>query len=492
MALYHFHVTQIQRGKGKHVIASAAYRAGERLRDEYYGKVSNYKYKKGVVLSEIILPRHAPKEYQDRETLWNAVEAAEKHKRAQLAYSFDITLQNELSMDENIELARRFVREEFVSRGMIADLAVHLPEKRGIPNPHIHVLTTMRPLNPNGTWGCKQRREYRLNDKGERLLDEKGKYVFDAVPTVDWCKPETLEHWREAWCRMCNEAFKRKGLPVRLDHRSYSRQDIKQIPTIHEGAAARELDARGEYSERIEINRWIRKTNQQIRKTQKELQTLAEEIAALKEETREQEVQPMLVHLVSDYYQKRSENAGKFDYGVRKAKVTTTKQHAEMLNFLRSEKIETIEQLEAANLQAIDDLRHFGETINELDQKMKKLSELLRMAEIYEKTKPLADEISRIPYSKKREQANAEHASELRSYQMAKRILKDNCGGKIPRNAWKRELEALTQEKNQRLEDYQATKERYKQMTLLQKIIREEKERRRDVIDYTERRDAIE
>ena len=161
MALYHLTVNQIRRSAGQSAIASAAYRAGERLYSDYYGEYSDYTRKGGVICSEILLPPHAPPEYQDRATLWNAVEQVEKHKKAQLAYSFDIALQNELSMEENIALAREFVQRYLVGRGMIADLAVHAPNKEdgGIPNPHFHVMTTMRPINPDGTWGQKQRRD---------------------------------------------------------------------------------------------------------------------------------------------------------------------------------------------------------------------------------------------------------------------------------------------------------------------------------------------
>ena len=110
-----------------------------------------------MIASEIMLPPHAPEIYLDRATLWNAVENCEKHPKAQLAYSFDIAMQNELTLEENMELARKFVQEQFVTKGMIADLAFHSPEKEdgGIPNPHFHVMTTMRPLNPDGTWGQK-------------------------------------------------------------------------------------------------------------------------------------------------------------------------------------------------------------------------------------------------------------------------------------------------------------------------------------------------
>ena len=89
----------------------------------------------------------------------------------------------------------------------------------------------MRPINPDGTWGQKQRREYVLDDEGNRVLDRNGKPMFNAVPTTDWGSPETLEEWREAWCRMVNEKFAKKGLDVRIDHRSYVRQGIDLIPT---------------------------------------------------------------------------------------------------------------------------------------------------------------------------------------------------------------------------------------------------------------------
>ena len=127
-----------------------------------------------------MLPPHAPEIYLDRATLWNAVESCEKHPKAQLAYSFDIAMQNELTLEENMELARKFVQEQFVAKGMIADLAFHNPEKEdgGIPNPHFHVMTTMRPLNPDGTWGQKQRREYLLDEDGNRIRDKNGDYNY--------------------------------------------------------------------------------------------------------------------------------------------------------------------------------------------------------------------------------------------------------------------------------------------------------------------------
>ena len=179
MALFHFTVTQTKRSKGQSAIASAAYRSGEKLYSEYYGEYSDYTRKRGVICSDILLPPHAPKEYADRQTLWNAVEKAERGKNAQLAYSFEISLQNEFSLEENIALAREFLFREFVSRGMTVDVSFHEKECEdgGTPNPHFHFLCPIRPMEQDGTWGIKQRREYVLDEEGNRMGLASGQFL---------------------------------------------------------------------------------------------------------------------------------------------------------------------------------------------------------------------------------------------------------------------------------------------------------------------------
>ncbi len=127
------------------------------------------------------------------------MEKAERGKKAQLAYSFDIALQNEFSMQENIGLQGNFI-------GAICEpwhgggLRRSRPDKEdgGISNPHFHVMCPIRPSDEHGRWGNKRRREYLLDEHGERIRDGAGNYVFNAVPTTDWGSPETLEHWRQA------------------------------------------------------------------------------------------------------------------------------------------------------------------------------------------------------------------------------------------------------------------------------------------------------
>ena len=111
MSLYHFSVKQVSRGKGQTVVGSAAYISGQKLHNDYYEEIHDYTRKQGVIYDEIMLPDYVPDRFSDRQTLWNEVEFAEKGKRAQLAYSFNIALQNELTMEENVKLAREFCRE---------------------------------------------------------------------------------------------------------------------------------------------------------------------------------------------------------------------------------------------------------------------------------------------------------------------------------------------------------------------------------------------
>ena len=109
---------------------------------------------------------------------------------------------------------------------MVVDFAVHQPDREdgGIPNPHFHVLCPIRPIEQNGKWGLKQRRVYELDEDGNRIRDQNGEFVFNAVPTTDWGSPETLEHWREAWAEMCNAKFAEKGLDVRILNEQYRNQ----------------------------------------------------------------------------------------------------------------------------------------------------------------------------------------------------------------------------------------------------------------------------
>ena len=452
MSLFHFHVTQVKRSAGQSAIAAAAYRAGEKLYSEYYGEVSDYTRKGGVICSEVFLPPQAPAEYQDRATLWNAVERAERGKKAQLAYSFDIALQNELSFDENIALARQFVSEQLVSRGMIADFAIHQPDKKdgGIPNPHFHILCPIRPIEADGSWGQKQRRVYRLDEDGNRIMGKDGKPLFDAVPTTDWGDPETLEHWREAWASIVNAKFEEKRLTCRVDHRSYERQGLDLLPTIHEGVAVRQMEAKGITTDKGDFNRWIRKANDLLRNIRRKIADLTDWIKVIKDELSKPQA-PDLAALLTDYFEGR--NAGAWS---RNAKIGNLKNFTEAINFLTERGIVTLEDLEAHIAAQSERTEAINTSMNAKSARLNELKELLRLVDLYRDTKPIYDEWKGIKWKGKRENFELEHENELRTFHMTRRKLDKHRSpaGKIPVHAWEQERAKLQQEYKAEYEQY--------------------------------------
>ena len=434
---------QIKRSVGQSAIAAAAYRAGERLYSDYYGEYSDYTRKGGVIYSEIILPPHAPPEYRDRATLWNAVEHAERHKKAQLAYSFDIALQNELTMEENIKLARKFVQRCFVDKGMIADLAIHQPDKGdgGIPNPHFHVLTTMRPINPDGTWGQKQKREYLVDKNGEPVLDSSGKPKFNAVATTDWHTPETLEEWRKVWCEMVNNTFAEKGLDIRIDHRSYERQGLDLIPTIHEGPTVRQMEAKGIRTDKGELNRWITATNRMIRDVTKKIKSLFSWMAEVREELSQPQT-PNLVDLLLSYLNER--NAGAYS---NRGKVRNLKEITKTINYLRDNGLLTVDDLQLRLSTLESSFSNVSGGMKSKSARMKTLQDLIRSAEIYHRLKPIHDELNTIKWKKQREKYMLDHGSELRQFYAVRRVLSEELKGEqISVKVWQREYDNLRAE----------------------------------------------
>lgn len=278
MAIYHFSAQVISRSSGRSVVAAAAYRSGERLHDERYGKTHDYSIK-NVSERAIVAPENAPAWVKNREQLWNAVEAAEKQKNAQLCREINVALPRELSVSQQRELLSAYVSEQFVARGMIADVAIHRDNPE---NPHAHIMLTMRPLNPDGTWGAKSRKEYVLDENGEKIKLKSGEYKSYKVPTTDWDKVETLENWRAEWAAYANRALERAGHSDRIDHRSLEAQGSDRLATAHEGPHVRQMERRGIQTDRGDLNRAVAEYNGLVVSLEvyrKEKEALAKETA---------------------------------------------------------------------------------------------------------------------------------------------------------------------------------------------------------------------
>jgi Ti-type conjugative transfer relaxase TraA len=237
MAIYHLHVKVIGRKSGSSAVASAAYRSGSQLRDERLDRSHDFTAKRGVVHSEVLLPENAPEAWGDRERLWNDVEAFEVRKDAQLAREVEFAIPREMTERQAIELARDFVRGEFVDRGMIADLNVHWDiGEDGLAKPHAHVMLTMRAVDENG-FGPKVR---------------------------EWNRTEMVECWRERWAELANERLAELDIDARIDHRSLEAQGIALEPQSQIGASAQRIEGEGiEAADRAEMHREIARGNGQ-------------------------------------------------------------------------------------------------------------------------------------------------------------------------------------------------------------------------------------
>ncbi len=233
MAQYRLSVNMIGRSSGRSATAAAAYRAGQRIEDHETGLVHDYTAKRGVLHTEILTPDNTPDWMRDRTQLWNAVHKAETRKNSQLAREIQLSLPHELNDEQHANLVRRFVEEQCVARGMIADIAIHAPSSHPAAderNHHAHVMLTTREF-VGDAWAKNKNR--------------------------DWHQTEMIEEWREAWADMQNRELERIGSSERVDHRSLEDQGIMREPQKHLGPIATEIERDGRSSHRGNENRAI-------------------------------------------------------------------------------------------------------------------------------------------------------------------------------------------------------------------------------------------
>lgn len=237
MANYHLFVKKVSRGQGRSVVEAAAYRSGEKLICNYYGKSYDYTHKSGICHTEILLPENAPLEYYDRQTLWNAVEESEKRIDSRLARELEMSLPNELTLDEQIKLVRSFVTTHFVSQGMCADIAIHEGKNQNPShnNPHTHILLTTRHIDADG-FHSKNR---------------------------DWDKRSNVSPWREQWADAQNKEYRHKDLNIQVNPGSYEKQCIDKEPTKYLGRRVTALERQGFLTERGNQNRSIKNQNKE-------------------------------------------------------------------------------------------------------------------------------------------------------------------------------------------------------------------------------------
>ena len=473
---FHFSISMISRGKSKSAVASAAYISCEKLKNEWDGVTHDYHNKKGLLHSEIFLPENIPIRLKDRETLWNSVELNEKASNAQLARNFIIALPKELSVEENKRLITDFIQENFVSKGMIVDLAIHNESNEENNNIHAHIMTTLRPINEKGEWQAKSKKEYILDENGERILGKNGKPKTRKVELTDWNNRGNAEKWRESFASLCNQYLEKNNLEKRVDHRSFERQGVEEIPTIHLGASASALERKGIEIDKGNINREIKKHNSLVKAIREKIaeltswinvfsKTLFERYEQYKQ-TRQDEIDNKaelfnLYEYISIYNDIQGEKAKNLSYYGQ-----IKKGNADLKRFVKA-----IYYLKDNNLRTIADLQ---EKISTLQSKNKKISQDIKVkttrieslnkcfvyADIIKDNKQVFDEWNSKSLFK--DSFYNSHKEQIDRYKRARAIIEKITGSSaIKSKDWQKEIQSLESEVRLLNNQSQSIKEEY-------------------------------
>lgn len=320
MAIYHLDAKVISRGTGRSACAAAAYMSCSQIYNDYDGVQHDYTRKQGLVWQQVFLPEYAPQEWLDRSVLWNAVEENEKTKDSRLAREFVVALPLELDKEQWQTLLTEFIRDQFVSDGMCADVAIHDTDGH---NPHAHIMLTVRPLDEHGKWQYKREKEYLCVRAGEergftaaefKTAKSEGwekqypykvgkKKVYMAPSEAEahgyertskdpkstkygrqnpisdrWNSDEQLILWRKAWADVNNRYLEQAGREERIDHRSHAERGLDEQPTIHEGVVARAMEKKGIISDRCQLNRQIKADNALLRELKAMVKKLTDSV----------------------------------------------------------------------------------------------------------------------------------------------------------------------------------------------------------------------
>ena len=397
----HFKITIVKRSQGQSAVAGAAYQSGERLFSEYDQKTKFYNKKKELVHAEIMLPSHAPPGFADRATLWNAVEAVENQWNSQLARRIVLAFPREVPKDQYLPMLKEFCNEQFVSKGMIADFAIH---DKGDGNPHAHILLTLRAMDEHGRWLPKARKVYDLDENGKRIQLPSGNWKCHKENTVDW-----------------ND---------RVDLRSFERQGVQQIPTVHLGPAAHQMEKRGIETFLGNLNRDIRAANSLMQSIRSTIRGLQRWIADLNEKKQllldalEKAKEPTLSDLLVDYFNLRNEQRNDWS-GKAKLKCTVRdfEEVKRAVDYLKAHSLNTIEDLDTAISNLNQTAAPLRRQLKQNENRMRTIAQIRDAAAVHAKLKPIHDTFIKKNFKLTKDAYAAQHKDELDTYNKAVRTL---------------------------------------------------------------------
>ena len=409
----HNEISIVQRSHRQSAVAAAAYQSGEKLFCEYDQEVKHYPEKRGIVHNEILLPANAPLEYTDRNTLWNAAEAVEKQWNSQLARRWVLSIPREIPPDQYAALVRDFCRQQFVSKGMCVDFAIH---DKGDGNPHAHVMLTMRAMDERGKWLPKSRKVYELDKNGERIKLPSGRWKSHKEDTVDWNDRKYGEIWRHEWEVIQNRYLEANNRPERVDLRSYERQGLDIIPTVHEGAAVRQMEKRGIQTNIGNLNREIKAANSLMKSIRQLIKNLKGWIAELSEKRNELLAQKaaeeavFLPNLLMKYMEiRKAERSSWTRAGQSRGTSKDLKAVSEALSYLQRKGLSTVEDLENFIETSGKSAADYRSQMKPKEARSKVIDGLLSARTDCKECKPVYEKYQKIFFKKTKEKFNQEH-----------------------------------------------------------------------------------
>lgn len=370
IAIYHLEAKIVSRGAGRSTVAAAAYMSCSQIYNDYDGVQHDYTHKQGLLWQKIFMPENAPRAWENRAVLWNAVEASEKTKDSRLAREFVAALPIEAPQSWQAILTE-YIERQFVADGMCADVCIHDTDGH---NPHAHIMATVRPLDENGRWQYKTEKEYLCIRGGEERGFTAGEYkaaqeagwekqypfkvgkkkVYMAPSEAEkqgyeraskypkstkygrqnpiserWNSEEQLLIWRKAWADIVNKELEKNQIEAQIDHRSHAERGVDEHPTIHTGVAAKAMEEHSIIADRCELNRQIRADNALIRELKAQIcrlkQAVMDSIPAIAER-----LETMRDHIVALQYQFLHNNRQIqiIDYTLSSQKTTLREYHS--------------------------------------------------------------------------------------------------------------------------------------------------------------------
>ena len=357
---------------------------------------------------------------------------------------------------------------------MCADIALH---DKNDGNPHCHILLTMRPLNEDTTWGAKSKKEYILDKNGEKVKLKNGNYKTRKINTTDWNEQDKAEEWRKAWADITNKYLEENSIQDKVDHRSYQRQGIEQIPTIHLGVSATQMEKKGIATDRGNINREIKHQNMILREISRRIKALLSWIRGIgkEEKTESENIKsnlPTKENLLSVFGSLIRKNAYNNNSDLEK--------YIESYQLLKEKNITSINQLKESITDLRDKNYKITRALKDTEKKIDEKTQLIDQSEKYLKYKDIYKAYTKTKKSKQEDFYN-EHTAELILFESAKKHLKNHLGESktLAISKWKSEVANLKKEKkslyNQILEIRDEVEQAEKVKTCIEQLQEQEK-----------------